>query len=59
VDTTNQIKMQRPEFMANVDVADNYKCNGIYFRLADPTVPGYPIKFIIKRALKHQLNLLE
>lgn len=49
VDTTNQIKMQRPEFMANVDVADNYKCNGIYFRLADSTVPGYPIRFIAKK----------
>ncbi|WP_422091141.1 toll/interleukin-1 receptor domain-containing protein [Tenacibaculum ovolyticum] len=48
IDTTNQIKMQAPQFMQNINVADNYKCNGVYFRLSDSTVPGFPIKLKLK-----------
>lgn len=48
IDTTNQIKMQSPVFMENVDVADGYKCNGVYFRLAESTNPGFPIKLKLK-----------
>lgn len=56
VDSTNQVKMQRPDFMENVNVADNYKCNGIYFRFAEPTVPNFPIKFLLKSRNGHQIR---
>lgn len=49
VNTINQIKMQQPQFLTNVNVTDDYETNGVYFRLADSTVPGFPIKFIVKR----------
>ena len=49
VNTISQINMQRQQFLTNVDVADDYKCNGIYFRLADSTVPNFPIKFNVKK----------
>lgn len=44
---TNQVLIQQV-FMENVDVADNYKCNGIYFEVMRPTTPGFPIRFILK-----------
>lgn len=56
VDSTNQVKMQRPNFMEDVDVADNYKCNGIYFRFAEPTVPNFPIKFLLKGRNGYQIK---
>ncbi|WP_338378815.1 toll/interleukin-1 receptor domain-containing protein [uncultured Flavobacterium sp.] len=49
INTVDQMHMQRQQFVTNVDVSDDYKCNGIYFRLADPTVPHFPIKFIVKK----------
>lgn len=49
VDTINQIKLQSPEFLNNVQFADNKFSNGIYFRFVDPTVPHFPIKFVVKR----------
>lgn len=49
VNTINQIQMQQPQFLKNVNVADDYETNGVYFRLSDATVPGFPIKFIVKR----------
>jgi len=52
VDTTNQIKMQAPQFIQNVNVADDYKCNGVYFRLADSTTPGFPIKLKLKSKIE-------
>jgi hypothetical protein len=56
VNTINQIKYQSPVFMKDVNVADNYKCNGVYFRLAEPTVPGFPIKFILKKVTEKPIR---
>lgn len=49
VDSTNQLKLQRPDFLTNINVGNNYKYNGVYLRLVDPTVPGFPIKVVLKK----------
>lgn len=49
VDAINQIKMQGPEFLDHVQYGDNKFSNGIYFRFVDPTVPNFPINFLVKK----------
>lgn len=56
VDSTNKIKLYRPDFKENVNVGDKYNWNGVYFRFAEPTVPGFPIKFILKEKNGSQLK---
>jgi len=44
---TNQVLIQQV-FLKDVNAGDDYKCNGIYFEVARPTTPGFPIRFTLK-----------
>lgn len=52
---TNQVLIQQT-FLKDVDVADNYKCNGIYFEVVRPTTPGFPIRFTLKSKTEKPLK---
>ncbi|WP_353163781.1 toll/interleukin-1 receptor domain-containing protein [Empedobacter brevis] len=52
---TNQVLIQQV-FMKDVNVADNYKCNGIYFEVVGPTTPGFPIRFTLKSKTEKPLK---
>ncbi|MEO8237405.1 MAG: hypothetical protein ABI793_01255 [Flavobacterium sp.] len=52
----NEIQITCPEllnptgdrFLKDIDVTDNYKCNGIYYFVNRATIPKFPIRFTIK-----------
>ncbi|SEE34852.1 TIR domain-containing protein [Tenacibaculum sp. MAR_2010_89] len=47
-DCTNKILMPSSNaFLENIDVTDDYKCNGLFFHISEPTTPGYAIKFTL------------
>jgi len=52
---TNQVLIQQ-RFLKDVNVADNYKCNGIYFEVVRPTTPGFPIRFTLKSMTEEPLK---
>ena len=35
-------------YLENIDVTDDYKCNGFYYYVSRATLPNYPIRFSIK-----------
>lgn len=52
---TNQALLQQV-FQKDVNVADDYKCNGMYFEVLRPTTPGFPIRFTLKSKTGNSLN---
>lgn len=52
---TNQVLIQQM-FLKDVDVSDDYKCNGIYFEVVRPTTPGFPIRFTLKSKTEKTLR---
>ena len=45
-------------FIKDIDVTDNYKCNGFYYYVARATIPAYPIRFSIKSVDDVQLKFI-
>jgi hypothetical protein len=43
-------------FLQDIDVTDNFKCNGFYYYVARATIPNYPIRFSIKSIGESQLK---
>jgi hypothetical protein len=62
----NEVQVTSPEllnptgdrFLKDIDVTDNYKCNGIYYFVNRATIPNFPIKFTIKSTSEVPLKFI-